>query len=288
MKSPYTRAKRRVHAGNGLKGQTCTTRIYANLIERRCKRVERVFISMVVRPQSPLMGGPGVQPLVLVIGDEPRLGRSLVSTLAIHGFRTLQCGTRASALTKAIGHEPDFILFDVHAGWADAVGVAVRVREQTSAPIVVLLDRAIADDGGRMLDAGANDYIVRPFRMADLLARMRVWMRQTARARGPRALAESHVERFRIDAERRILVVDGREVHVTPLECKLLLALARSPGRAMTEEQILAALWGSGGATRVQYLRTHVRQLRQKMEGDPAKPRHLVSETGGAYKLKLG
>jgi two-component system KDP operon response regulator KdpE len=244
---------------------------------------------MAARPQSSWMSGPaGVQPLVLVVEDQSRLGRSLVSTLASHGFRTLRAGTKANALMRAVEYQPDFVLLDVQALQGDAVGVTGRLRDWTAVPIVALLPRERANEGGAVLDAGANDYIVRPFRTTDLLARMRVWLRQSARTRAQRLLGDATAERFRIDGDRRTLVIEGREVHVTPLECKLLLALARSPGKVLTEQQILAAVWGAEGASRSQYLRAHLRQLRQKIERDPDRPRHLVSEAGGGYRLKLG
>jgi two-component system KDP operon response regulator KdpE len=227
----------------------------------------------------------GVQPLVLVVEDPSRLGKSMMSTLASHGFRTLRAGTKASALTRAVGYEPDFVLLDVQAVWGDAVGVTGRLRDWTSAPIVALLPKESAGEGAALLDAGANDYIVRPFRTSDLLARMRVWLKQSTRLRTQGLPGDA--DRFRIDAERRVLIIEGREVHLTPLECKLLLALARSPGKVMTQPQLLAAVWGADGPSRGQYLRTHLRQLRQKIERDPDSPRHLVNETGGGYRLKL-
>jgi two-component system KDP operon response regulator KdpE len=220
---------------------------------------------------------------VLVVEDLSRSRRSLVSTLASHGFRAVRTGTKTSALTRAIGYEPDFVLLDVQ-DVGNAVEVAARLRDLTAAPILVLLPKESAGDGGTLLDAGASDYLVRPFRPSHLVARMRVWLRQSARERGK----APDTDRFRIDAERRTLIVEGREVHLTPLECKLLFALARSPGKALTPEQLLAAVWGAKGPSRGPYLRAHLRQLRQKIEGDPDRPRYLVTAPGGGYLLKPG
>jgi len=242
---------------------------------------------MAARPQSSWVSRPaGVQPLVLVVEDPSRSARSMVSTLASHGFRALGVGAKTNALTRAVGYQPDFVLLDVGPAWGDAVGVTARLRDWTPAPIVALLPKERANEGGAVLDAGASDYIVRPFRTSELLARMRVWLRQSERLRAQGSPADA--DRFRIDAERRALIVEGREVHITPLECKLLLALARSPGKSMTQEQLLAAVWGAKGAARGPYLRTHLRQLRQKIERDPDRPRHLVTESDGSYRLKLG
>ncbi|MGA7123829.1 MAG: response regulator transcription factor [Polyangiaceae bacterium] len=240
------------------------------------------------RPSPWLRGGSGVQPLVLVVEDEPHARQSLVSTLATHGFRTLHAGSRAGALTRAVGHEPNLLLIDVGDPGIDGVGLTARLREWTSAPIVVLLQRGHKQERSAFLDAGANDYLVRPFATDDLVARMRVWLRETERVQSARAPFDARTERVRIDRDRRSVFVEGREIHITPLERKLLLALARSPGRSMSEEQILAAVWGPKSATRAQYLRSHVRQLRQKIEKDPARPRYLVTDAGGGYRLNLG
>jgi two-component system KDP operon response regulator KdpE len=239
------------------------------------------------QPSSWMSRSSGVQPLVLVVEDTPHIGQSLMSTLASYGFRTVHAGTRASALTHAVGHEPALVLLDLGEPDVDAVGLTARLREWTHAPIVVLLGRAREAEKSALIDAGANDYILKPFATDELLTRMRVWLRETARAHSPRFHPDPRAERIRIDRDRRSLFVEGREVHITPIECKLLLTLARSPGRAMSEGQILAALWGPDSATRTLYLRTHVRQLRQKIERDPARPRHLLTEAGGGYRLKL-
>jgi two-component system, OmpR family, KDP operon response regulator KdpE len=230
-----------------------------------------------------------VQPLVLVVDDdEPRAGASLVSTLASQGFRTLHAGARASVLTRAVQHEPDLVLLDVEEPGIDAIGLTMRLRDWTLAPIVVLLNGAREREKSKMLDVGANDYIVKPFATGDLLARMSVWLR--ARARGRAATAQLHAgtDLIRIDRDRRSLFVEGREIHITPIECKLLLTLSRgSGGGAMSEEQLLASLGGPTSSARVHYLRAQIRQLRVKIERDPARPRHLVNEVGGGYRLKL-
>jgi two-component system KDP operon response regulator KdpE len=241
---------------------------------------------MRTRHPSPWMArSAAVQPLVLVVEDELLGGQSLVSTLASHGFRTLQVAAHAKALTRAVEHQPHLVLVDIAGPAVDAAGLTARLREWGPAPILVLLDRE--RDRTAVLDAGANDFLVKPFAIGDLLARMRVWLRQTARTHSAHFLPDVRADRVRIDHDRRSLFVEGREIHITPIECKLLLALLRSPGRAMSEDQMLTALWGPGASTRTLYLRAHVRQLRQKIERDPARPRHLVNEVGGGYRLKL-
>jgi two-component system, OmpR family, KDP operon response regulator KdpE len=238
-------------------------------------------------PSSWMSGSPAVQPLVLIIEDEPQMRRRLVSALASHGFRSLQAGTRVGTLTRAVGHEPDLVLLDVGQPGVDGVGLMARLRDWTAAPILALVDQVREPERTALLEAGANDYLVKPFATRDLLARIRVWLGQVTRARQQRSPREFGVAGLQIDPERRSILVDGREVHITPLECRLLMALARTPGRVMTEKQIIAAVWGPGAAPQGNYLRAHIRQLRQKIEREPAQPRHLLTEVGGGYRLKL-
>ena len=238
-------------------------------------------------PFSKMHGSPAVQALVLVVEDEPQMRRLLVSALASFGYRSLHVGTKGGLLTRAVAHEPDLVVVDVGQAEVDGVGLTARLRDWTSAPILALLAHGREKERVELLDAGANDYLVKPFATEDLLGRVRVWLRQVGRLRKPHVPLQGGARRLEIDGERRVLLVDGREVHLTPLECKLLLVLARNPGRAMTDRQILDAVWGDD-APQPQYLRAQVRQLRQKIEGNPDRPRHLLTESGGGYRLKLG
>jgi two-component system KDP operon response regulator KdpE len=233
------------------------------------------------------MGESYVQPLVLILEDDPPMWRLLVSALASHGFRSLQMGTHAPAFAGVARHHPDLILLDAGRG-VDAVGLTMQLRDWTDAPILVLLESARERERAELLDAGANDYVVKPFGPADLTARMRVWVRHGAREIRAQLPAGPTAARLRIDRERQSVFVDGREVHLTPTECTLLLTLAR--GRAaVSEEHLVTAVWGPRKKSlAVQHLRTHLRQLRNKIEPDPMRPRHLVSEAGGRYRLRLG
>jgi len=230
---------------------------------------------------SSMPGAVGMQPLVLLVNDEPSMQRLLVSALASHGFRCLRAAAKTDALTRVVRLEPDLVLLDAGTRGVDAIGITARLREWTSAPILVLLGRSQSRERTALLDAGASDYVVMPVSTVDLVARMRVWLRQQ-RQRGTH---EPGVERLRIDRERRLLFVDGREIHLTPIECKVLLALARCPGAPMKEAQILACVWGKGSMTRSHHLYAHVRRLRQKIERDPARPAYLITESHGGYRL---
>jgi two-component system KDP operon response regulator KdpE len=162
------------------------------------------------------------------------------------------------------------------------VCLTAHLRESTSAPIIVLLARSQSRERTALLDAGASDYVVQPIVAVDLVARMRVWLRQQRHRRA----YEAGTGRVRIDRERWSLFVDGRETHLTPIEFKLLLALARRPGAPMTETEVLASVWGRGPMSRSQ-LHEHVRRLKHKIERDPARPTHLLTETDGGYRLNL-
>jgi two-component system, OmpR family, KDP operon response regulator KdpE len=224
-----------------------------------------------------------VQPLVLLVDEEPGK-RLLVSALATHGFRCLRAGVDTEALARAVRHEPDLVLLDSGPRGVDAVGITTQLREWTSAPILVLLARSKNRMRTALLDAGANDYVAKPVATPDLVARMRVWLRQ----RRQRRTYEPGIEGLRIDRERRSVFVHGREIHLTPIECKVLLALARRAGAPMTEAQILASVRGRGKMPRTPDLHAHMRRLKQKIERDPTRPVHLLPEAGGGYRLKLG
>jgi two-component system KDP operon response regulator KdpE len=235
-----------------------------------------------------MTGQSYVQPLLLVLEDDPRMRRFLVSTLASSGFRSLHMGTYVPELTPIAQNDPDLVLLDVGGAGVDGLTLTARLREWTTAPILVLLEGVRGRQRVELLDAGANDYVVKPFGASDLLARIRVWLRQSARASRAPATHAPSAARLRIDRERQSVFVDGREVHLTPTECALLLALSHSRG-AMTESQVVAAVWGSREASQAhQLVRAHVRQLRNKLERDPARPRHLVTDAAGSYRLRLG
>jgi two-component system KDP operon response regulator KdpE len=234
-------------------------------------------------PSFSTTGAVDVQPLVLLVDDEPAKQHLLISALATNGCRCLRAVGTTNALTQALRHGPQLVLLDAGPPGIDAVGLTARLRAWTSAPIIVLLSPSCGHERTALLDAGANDYVVQPLVVADLVARMRVWLRQQSH----RPTYEPGAKRLRIDRDRWSIFVEGRETHLTPIEFKLLLALSRRPGATMTEAQVLASVWGKGPMTRAQ-LREHVRRLKQKIERDPARPAHLLTETGGGYRLNLG
>ena len=174
---------------------------------------------------STMRGSPAVQALVLVIGDEPQMRRLLVSALASFGYRSLHVGTKGGPLTRAVGHEPDLVVVDVSHPDVDGVGLTNRLRDWTAAPILALLGDGREKERAEVLDAGANDYLVKPFATGDLLGRVRVWLRQVGRTHKPHIPPQANAPRLVIDRTKRSLLVDGREVH---LDTSGVQAAARS------------------------------------------------------------
>jgi two-component system, OmpR family, KDP operon response regulator KdpE len=233
------------------------------------------------------MTGPKASPpLVLVVGDDPPVRRFLVSTLVAHGFRSRHAGTRAAVRSEDAAQDPDLVILDAGHRGVDGVGLTSRLRAATTAPIVAVLNPSREEERARVLDAGADDYLVKPFGTGDLTARVRVWVRQSANGKGRRAPV-TKTPHLQIDRDRHCVLVDGREVHITPLQFRLLDALARTRV-ATSEPKILRAVWGHGEVPPAHYLRAHLRQLRLKIEKDPSHPRHLLGEPGAGYRLRLG
>ncbi|MFO0584109.1 MAG: response regulator [Anaeromyxobacter sp.] len=223
-------------------------------------------------------------PVVLVVEDEPQLVRFLRAALQA-SYRLVEASSVKEAEQLAPGHNPDLFLLDLGLPDGDGVELARRLREWTQAPIIVLSARGREEDKVRALDAGADDYLTKPFGVAELLARMRVALRHAARPDGGTATEPVEVGPLKIDLSRREVWVDGKEVRLTPTEWKLLALFARHAGKVLTHGQILREVWGPN-ATEVHVARVHVAELRKKLEADPARPRLLVTEPGVGYRLR--
>ena len=224
-------------------------------------------------------------PLVLVVEDEPHVRALLRTTLGDRGFRVIEAENGAQGLAMA-AQSPDIVLLDLGLPDIDGVALTERLREWLTAPILVISARGREDDKVAALDAGANDYVTKPFGMGELLARMRVWLRDRTDDGASADASILEVGSLRIDRARRVTYVDGVEVHLTPTEYKLLSILMKNAGRVMTHPQILKTVWGESAAGETQYLRVYMKQLRHKLEVDPARPRYLLTEPGVGYRLK--
>jgi two-component system KDP operon response regulator KdpE len=230
------------------------------------------------------MSAPG--PLVLVIEDERPMRRFLRASLLSHGDRLLEAESGREALQLATSHNPELILLDLGLPDADGIELTRQFREWTRTPIIVLSARGREEDKVEALDAGADDYLTKPFGVNELLARMRVALRHTEQVGEAGADPIVKVGELHIDLARREVLVGDRAVHLTPLEYRLLALLARHAGKVLTHRQILKHVWGPGHASHPHYVRVHMAELRKKIEADPARPRLLVTEPGVGYRLQ--
>ncbi|HTT10310.1 MAG TPA: response regulator [Burkholderiaceae bacterium] len=226
------------------------------------------------------------QHAVLVVDDEPQLRNLLRTTLAAHGFRVIEAGTAARALIEAASHKPDLVILDLGLPDADGQEVVRAIRKWSSMPIVVLSARTEEKQKVRALDAGADDYVTKPFSVAELLARTRAALRRAVQS----TEAESGVLQLgevSIDLARRNASGPNGPIHFTPIEFRLLAALAHQAGRVATQRQLLRDVWGPDHVEHPHYLRVYMKQLREKIEADPARPKYLLTETGVGYRLAV-
>ena len=227
-----------------------------------------------------------VPPLLLVVEDDTQMRKFLRASLSSHGYRLVEAENGDEALTRAASYNPDLILLDLGLPDMDGLVVTKRLREWASAPIIVISARGQEEDKINALDAGADDYLTKPFGTGELLARIRVALRHSARSRQERSEPIVTVGELSIDLDKRSVQVAGTEVHLTPIEYKLLAILLKNAGKVLTHRQLLKEVWGPGYASHTQYLRVYMVQLRHKLEQDAARPRYLLTEPGIGYRLK--
>jgi two-component system, OmpR family, KDP operon response regulator KdpE len=227
-----------------------------------------------------------VMPLVLVVEDDLRMRKYLRATLADQRFRVVDAETGSEALVQAAGHNPDLIVLDFALPDLDAIQVTTKLREWSAVPILILSARDEENDKVAALDAGANDYLTKPFGTSELLARIRVWLRHTQRANADALTSVLDVGELRIDFGKRLAFGAGREVRLTPTQYKLFGTMMRNAGKVLTHEQILFTVWGPAYTKETQYLRVYMGQLRQKFESEPARPRYFITEPGVGYRLR--
>jgi two-component system KDP operon response regulator KdpE len=225
-------------------------------------------------------------PLILLIEDEPQMRRFLGATLRAHAYQVVEASTARGGMAQAAGRNPDVILLDLGLPDSDGLEVARTIRRSARTPIIVLSARGREYDKVTALDLGADDYLIKPFGLPELLARIRVALRHAAlRTAGPPepVFASGPLE---VDLMRRRVRLDGEPVHLTPTEYKLLAALVRQAGRVATHRQLVEAVWGTHSAADTHHVRVYMAQLRHKLERDPARPKLLLTESGVGYRLK--
>jgi two-component system KDP operon response regulator KdpE len=228
----------------------------------------------------------GQTPLVLVVDDEPQVRRFLRASLPHQGYRLIEAETGEAALREASMRSPDAILLDLGLPDLDGVEVTRRLREWSTVPSVVLSARGQETDKIEALDAGADDYLTKPFGIGELLARLRVALRHASRAGATGEPVFEHGD-LKVDLGTQRVFSRGEEVRLTRTEYRLLALLVKHAGKVLTHRQLLKDVWGPGSVNESHYLRVYMGQLRHKLEEDPARPRHLVTEIGVGYRLKV-
>ena len=224
---------------------------------------------------------------ILVIEDEPQIRRFLRATLTNHGYKMVEAATAQEGLMQATSRLPDLVILDLGLPDMDGVEVARRLREWSTAPIVVLSVRDRENDKIAALDAGADDYLTKPFGVGELLARIRVALRHSAQISPEPGDPVFKTGDLQVDIARRQVLLNGAEIHLTPIEYKLLMVLIRHAEKVVTHQQLLKEVWGPACTTETHYLRVYMGQLRRKLEADPARPRYLITEPGVGYRLKV-
>ncbi len=223
--------------------------------------------------------------MILLIEDEPEIRRFLRTTLPVHGFRLHEAATGQEGLTEAKARNPDLLLLDLGLPDLDGGEVIRQVREWTSTPIIVLSARDQEQEKVAALDLGADDYVTKPFGVNELLARIRTALRHATRT-GDGGESVFALGDLKVDLGRRQVFVSEKEAHLTPIEYKLLTTLIRYAGKVLTHRQLLKEVWGPLHVDEGHYLRVYMRQLRNKLERNPAHPRYLVTELGVGYRLR--
>ncbi len=233
------------------------------------------------------MASPGGKGNILVVDDEPQITRVLKTTLSSHGYGTRTAGDGEEALQVIKEWCPDLVITDLRMPNMDGLELCRKVREKSQVPIIVLSVKGEERIKVEALDAGADDYVTKPFNVNELLARVRAALRRATPKEGPGSeLIE--IGDFRIDLPARIVQVQSREVHLTPKEFDLLVHLARHPGKVITHRQLLAAVWGESSVEQPEYLRVFVGHLRKKLEANEGSARYIVTEPWVGYRFQPG
>ena len=222
---------------------------------------------------------------MLVIDDEPQILRALRINLTVRGYEVITAGSGAAALRAAAEHPPDVVILDLGLPDMSGIDVLAGLRGWLTAPVIVLSARTDSSDKVEALDAGADDYVTKPFGMDEFLARLRAAVRRGAVAS---EIDQPVVETasFRVDLAMKKVTRNGAEVHLTPTEWGMLEMLVRNRGKLVGREELLKEVWGPAYATETHYLRVYLAQLRRKLEDDPSHPKHLLTEAGMGYRFQ--
>ncbi|MET7767625.1 response regulator [Nocardia sp. NPDC005366] len=222
---------------------------------------------------------------VLVVDDEPQIVRALRINLSVRGYEVITANNGAAALRAAADRHPDVVILDLGLPDMDGIEVLAGLRGWTEVPVIVLSARTDSTDKVEALDAGADDYVTKPFGMDELLARLRAAVRRGATdadASEPVVVTSS----FTVDLAAKMVTRNGATVHLTPTEWGMLEMLVRHRGKLVGRKELLREVWGPSYDTETHYLRVYLAQLRRKLEDDPSRPRHLLTEAGMGYRFQ--
>ena len=225
---------------------------------------------------------------ILVVDDEPQITRVLRRSLATHGYDVRVAADGLAALQTFGDWPPDLVVTDLSMPHTDGLQLCRNLRAISQVPIIVLSVRGEEKTKVQALDAGADDYVTKPFGMDELLARIRAALRRAAAAKTDAAAPVLEVGDFRVDLENRSVAVKGSEVHLTPKEYDLMVHLLRHQGKVLTHRALLAAVWGGDATEQTEYLRVFIGQLRKKIEPDPSNPRYILTEPWVGYRFDPG
>ena len=224
--------------------------------------------------------------VILIIEDDSQIRRFLRATLTSNGYRLIESTTAQDGLRLVGLQHPDLIILDLGLPDMDGLEVTRRLREWTTTPIVILTARDQEKDKIAVLDAGADDYLTKPFSTGELMARMRVALRHALSSAGVAEEPVFTVGHLQVDLGSRQVHMDGVEIHLTPIEYKLLTTLVRYAGRVVTSRQLLKDVWGPTYTSESHYVRVYMGQLRRKLESDATRPQYIITEPGIGYRLK--
>jgi two-component system KDP operon response regulator KdpE len=226
-------------------------------------------------------------PIIVVIEDDSQICRFLRTSLSTHGFQVIEAGTGERGVVEVGTRKPELVILDLGLPGMDGIAVIHKIREWSSVPIIVLSARSQESDKIAALDAGADDYLTKPFSIGELLARIRVPLRRAAQLAGGGIETVFRIGDLQVDLSRRCVHIGEQEIQLTPIEYRLLAVLVHHAGKVLTHRQLLQEVWGPAYVEHAHYVRIYMGQLRGKLEADPTHPRYLLTESGVGYRLKI-
>jgi len=226
--------------------------------------------------------------VIVIVEDDPQICRFLRTSLSVQGFQVIEATTGERGIVEIGTRKPELVILDLGLPGMDGIAVIRKVREWSAVPIIVLSARSQESNKIAALDAGADDYLTKPFSIGELLARIRVSLRHAAQLAGDGVDALFCVGDLQVDLSRRSVHIGEQEIHLTPIEYRLLTVLIHHAGKVLTHRQLLLDVWGPAYVEHAHYVRIYMGQLRRKLESDPTQPRYLLTEAGVGYRLAVG